>query len=303
MALSFLIQTERDNSMAKRSGLGKGLEALIPTTPQFESHARGDSNIMMVAITKIIPNPWQPRHQMNNDELESLAASIREHGIIQPLIISTHPEDDQIYILIAGERRLRAAEIAGLKEVPVILRDTTEQEKLELALIENVQRENLAPLETAKAYLQLNQEFNLSHDEIATRVGKSRVAITNNLRLLKLPPSIQNALSDEKISEGHARVLLALLSPQSQTAALQTILSQHLSVRQSEELVRRLQGEKKAAPIKENKAPEIKEIEDQLRLALGTKVTLKHGKSGGTVTLHYYSDEELNAIIERFSER
>jgi ParB family chromosome partitioning protein len=294
---------ERDNPMAKRSGLGKGLEALIPTTPQFESQNITERGMISIPISKIIANPWQPRQHMNNEELESLAASIQEHGIIQPLIISLHPDDEEIYILIAGERRLRAAEIAGLKEVPVIIRDTTEQEKLELALIENVQRENLAPLETAKAYLQLNQEFNLSHDEIAVRVGKSRVAITNTLRLLKLPPSVQNALNEEKISEGHARVLLALLNPQSQTAALQTILSQQLSVRQTEELVRRLQGEKKAAPVKVNKAPEIKEIEERLRLALGTKVTLNHGKNGGTVILHYYSDEELNAIIERFSER
>ena len=289
--------------MAKRSGLGKGLDALIPTSSSFESYPVPESQVTHVALGKIIPNPWQPRQSMVQDELESLAASIREHGVIQPLIISPHPEEPEIYILIAGERRLRASEIAGLKEVPVIIRETSEQEKLELALIENVQRENLAPLETARAYLQLNQEFNLSHDEIATRVGKSRVSITNTLRLLKLPPSVQNALSEEKISEGHARALLALLSPQAQTAALQTILSQGLSVRQTEELVRKLQGEKKPAAQKAAKAPEIKAIEEQLRTALGTKVTLSHGKSGGTITLHYYSDEELNALIDRFTEK
>jgi ParB family chromosome partitioning protein len=290
---------------AKRSGLGKGLDALIPTTTQFESSRDVESKaggIQMVALDKIIPNPWQPRLVMDSNELDSLASSIKEHGVIQPLIISVHPEEADLFILIAGERRLRASEIAGLKEVPVIVRDTTEQEKLELALIENVQRENLAPLETAKAYQQLNQDFNLSHDEIAERVGKSRVSITNTLRLLKLPPSIQNALSEEKISEGHARALLTLLNTQAQTAALQTILSQQLNVRQTEELVRKLQGEKKATKPKAEKAPEIKGIEEQLRLALGTKVTLNHGKKGGTITLHYYSDEELNALIERFSE-
>ena len=161
----------------------------------------------------------------------------------------------------------------------------------------------MAPLETARAYLQLNQEFNLSHDEIANRVGKSRVSITNTLRLLKLPPSVQNALSEEKITEGHARALLALLNPQAQTAALQTILSQNLSVRQTEELVRKLQGEKKPTQQKAAKAPELKAIEEQLRNALGTKVSLTHGKNGGTITLHYYSDEELNTLIDRFTER
>ncbi|MBI9048476.1 MAG: ParB/RepB/Spo0J family partition protein [Anaerolineaceae bacterium] len=292
--------------MAKRSGLGKGLDALIPTTPQFESSgnsANTENSIQQIALDKIIPNPWQPRQAMDSDELDSLAASIKEHGVIQPLIVSVHPDEADLYILIAGERRLRASEIANLKEVPVIIRDTTEQEKLELALIENVQRENLAPLDTAKAYQQLNQDFNLSHDEIALRVGKSRVAITNTLRLLKLPPSVQNALSEEKISEGHARTLLTLLNIQAQTAALQTILSHQLSVRQTEELVRKLHGEKKAATPKAEKKPEIKGIEEQLRIALGTKVTLNHGKKGGTITLHYYSDEELNALIERFSEQ
>ena len=291
--------------MAKRSGLGKGLDALIPTTPQFESSSdveQKESGVQMVALDKIIPNPWQPRLVMDSNDLDSLASSIKEHGVIQPLIISEHPEEADLYILIAGERRLRASEIAGLREVPVIIRDTTEQEKLELALIENVQRENLAPLETAKAYQQLNQDFNLSHDEIAERVGKSRVSITNTLRLLKLPPSIQDALSEEKISEGHARALLTLLNTQAQAAALQTILKQQLNVRQTEELVRKLQGEKKPTKVKAEKAPEIKGIEEQLRVSLGTKVTLNHGKKGGTITLHYYSDEELNALIERFSE-
>ena len=289
----------------KRPGLGKGLDALIPKIEepsyQFSTVATDGTphGVRETPINNINPNPRQPRLNFDTDELSELAASIQEHGIIQPLII-THDKDSDQYILIAGERRLMAAKQAGLRSVPTILRDSSEQERLELALIENVQRADLSPLETAGAYLQLSNEFNLSHKEIAKRVGKSRVSVTNTMRLLNLPPSVLEALSTGKISEGHARALLALPSIQAQAAALKTILDKGLNVRQTEELVRKLSGEKPVQKPKPEPNPEIKELEERLRSSLGTKVNLKHGRKGGTITIHYYSNEELDSLLQRF---
>jgi ParB family chromosome partitioning protein len=287
----------------KRPGLGKGLDALIPQAETATSQTSSESTggVMEVPIHSIAPNPRQPRENFDTTELAELTTSIQEHGILQPLII-THGELANQYTLIAGERRLMAAKQAGLETVPIILRDSSEQERLELALIENVQRTDLSPLETAHAFRQLSDEFNLSHGEIARRVGKSRVAITNTLRLLNLPPSVQEALQSEKITEGHARALLALATSQAQAAALQTVLDKGLNVRQTEDLVRRLSGEKPTQKQKAEPTPEIKEIEERLRSSLGTKVRLKHGQKGGTITIHYYSDEELDDLIQRFIE-
>ena len=279
-----------------RRGLGKGLDALIPGDFLPES----SEGAQQVSIIDIAPNPSQPRSEISDEGLEELSQSILEHGILQPLILSKSASDKQ-YTLIAGERRLRAAEIAGLESVPAIIRDVTEQERLEIALIENIQREDLKPIEAALAYQQLNEEFNLSHEEISKRVGKSRTAITNTLRLLKLPDDVQLALYSGKISEGHARTLLGLTSKKSQSAVLQTILKNSLNVRQVEELVRKLSGQKNKPQHKsETVSPELKSLEDQLRTLLGTKVSLKHGKKGGTVVIHYYSEEELEALFERF---
>ncbi|MFN2152257.1 MAG: ParB/RepB/Spo0J family partition protein [Anaerolineales bacterium] len=286
----------------KRSGLGKGLDALIPqietSTPQIP--AESYAGVREIAVNAITPNPRQPRSTFDEGELSELAASIREHGILQPLIITAGEQPGQ-FTLIAGERRLMAAKQAGLKTVPVILRDSSEQERLELALIENVQRADLSALETAEAYRQLNDEFGLSHGEIAQRVGKSRVAVTNTLRLLNLPPSVLEALREGQISEGHARALLALPTAQAQAAALQTVLEKSLNVRQTEELVRKLSGEKLAQKPKAEPIPEVKALEERLRAGLGTKVSLKHGRKGGTITIHYYSEEELEALIQRFA--
>jgi ParB family chromosome partitioning protein len=281
--------------MARR-GLGKGLDALIPGNFQLES----SGGVHQIPIIAIAPNPSQPRNEINDQGLEELAKSILEHGILQPLILSKSASDNQ-YTLITGERRLRAAEIAGLESVPAIIREVTEQERLEIALIENIQRENLTPLEAALAYQQLNDEFNLSHEDISVRVGKSRTAITNTLRLLKLSDDVQIALHSRKISEGHARALLGLPSNKSQIAVLQTILKNDLNVRQTEDLVRKFTGQKPEA-VKGKKAvsPELKSLEDQLRTLLGTKVTINHGKKGGTVIIHYYSEEELDTLIDRF---
>lgn len=278
--------------MAQKTGLGKGLEALIPGG--FTSApATADT---YAPITMIEPNPRQPRESMSEENLSELAASISEHGILQPLIV-THDPITGMYTLIAGERRLRAAKIAGLEKVPVIIRTVTDQERLELALIENVQRADLSPLETAAAYRQLAEEFNLSHEEIAVKVGKSRVSVTNSLRLLKLPLQVQEALISQTITEGHARALLGLSTEAAQLAALNTILKNELNVRQAEELVRKLTGVKPPALPEKIADPHVKEIEDRLSERLGTKVSLRYGEKGGALTIHYYSDEELESLI------
>jgi len=278
--------------MTRKGGLGKGLNALIPGDDQPVS----DGTALQIPVEKIIPNPHQPRSQMDESELQDLAASIRQHGILQPLIVTHEAGADQ-YVLIAGERRLRAAQMIGLDSVPVLIREASDMQRLELALIENVQRADLGALEKAEAYRQLSDEFGLSHEEIGTQVGKSREAITNTLRLLKLPETVRAALSAGQISEGHARALLRLNTPQAQIAALQTILRFSLNVRQVEDLVKKLLGEKPPATVKKSPAAEISELEARLRQELGTKVTLRHGKKGGTLVIHYYSDEELDALV------
>lgn len=278
----------------RKGGLGKGLDALIPG--DFSSSpVAADS---LVLTESIIPNPRQPRDSMNPDDLQDLANSIREHGIIQPLIVTHEPMSDT-YILIAGERRLQAAKLVGLEKVPVVIRTATDQERLELALIENVQRSDLSPLETAEAYRKLADEFNLSHEEISVQVGKGRVSVTNTMRLLKLPDQAKKALIEGRISEGHGRALLGLPTLQAQLNALQTILHQELNVRQTEELIRKLGGQKPPAIPAKPVDPSVKEIEERLCEKLGTRVTLKHGQKGGTVTIHYYSEEELSGLLTR----
>ena len=203
----------------KRPGLGKGLESLIPSDPSPVT--TDDKNaVFQIPVQAISPNPHQPRARFDPDKLQELAASIREHGIIQPLVITK--DDMENYTLIAGERRLKAAKMAGLENVPVILRDANDQDQLELALIENLQRSDLNPLEAAAAYHQLSENFGLSHEEIGNRVGKNRTTVTNTLRLLDLPEVIQQALRTESITTGHARALLSLPTTEAQTAALQT---------------------------------------------------------------------------------
>ena len=287
---------------AKRPGLGKGLDALIPTHPEGKILSEF-GGVLEVPLALIDTNPHQPRRGFDEEKLKELAASITEHGIIQPLVLTVQEESQEgKYALIAGERRLRAAHMAGLKTVPAVLREADSQDHLLLALIENVQRADLNPLETATAYQSLAVEFDLSHEEIGKRVGKSRAAVTNTLRLLDLPDVVQQAVRKNQISMGHARALLALPTIKAQSAALQSILTQELSVRQTEELVTRLKGNKKSKPAKKNpKSPELKSLEDDLQSALGTKVRLTRSNKGtGTITVHYYSDEEFDALMERF---
>jgi ParB family chromosome partitioning protein len=282
-----------------RKGLGKGLDALIPGGFQAES----TESTLLIPIEKIAPNPSQPRSEIDDESLGEMVLSITEHGIIQPLIL-TRDEDSDNYTLIAGERRLRAARLAGLRSVPAVVRQASEQERLELALIENIQRENLNAIEEAHAYESLQEEFGLSQDQVAERVGKSRVAVTNTLRLLKLPSSIQDALQEGLLSEGHARALLGLSTSQAQLAVMESIKKNGLNVRQTEELVRNLSGRKPESPppSKPPKSAAVKAIEDRLRSRLGTKVVLNHSGKSGTIIIHYYSEEELDHLINSLLE-
>lgn len=278
--------------MAKRTVLGRGLDALIPSGEEGQG-------VQQVPIERIVPNPLQPRSQIKPEELTELSSSIKEHGILQPLVVSYDAAQDR-YILIAGERRWLAAKQAGLTTVPVIQRQVDDRTRLELALVENLQREDLDPLEAAEAYQVLAEQFQLSHEQISERVGKSRVTITNTLRLLKLPEAVKTALREKRISEGHARALLALPTPQAQVALLQTILQNELNVRQAEELVRKYLGRKPPPSQRKEVPPEISALESQLRQALGTKVNISpRKKGGGTIVIHYYSEEELDNLLKR----
>lgn len=282
--------------MPPRSGLGKGLDALIPTG-QKTTGAEG--GVTQIPVESIQRNPRQPREKFDLEELENLAVSIREYGVIQPLIVS--PGKNGIYTLIAGERRLQAARKAGLKTVPVVIRHATDEQFLELALIENVQRADLNAIEEAEAYQHLAREFKLSHETIASRVGKSRVAVTNTLRLLDACAAVKQALVDGRITEGHARALLALNTAKAQETLLNQIINLDLSVRQTEALARKYTGQKTVHKRRSSASADVTDIERRLRSSLGTKVALKHGKKGGTVTIYYYSDEELDSLLEKLT--
>jgi ParB family chromosome partitioning protein len=282
---------------AKRRALGKGLGALIPG-------AEPVPGITEAAVKDIAVNPRQPRHEMDAEALRELADSILEHGLLQPLIVTEREPASAgggaRYQLIAGERRWRAAELAGLERVPVLVKEATPQQTLELALVENIQRADLNPLEEAGAYQQLVDEFGLTQEQVAQRVGRSRVTVTNSLRLLRLGDEIKNALLSRRISEGHARALLALADERLQLQVLQTVQKRALSVRQTEELVRRLgAGEATHRRGSHEQTPETRGLEDRFRQSLGTKVNLFRSRRGGRLVIHFFSEEELQALFER----
>jgi ParB family transcriptional regulator, chromosome partitioning protein len=289
--------------MARKGGLGKGLDALIPggipANPGGGPSSRAEGTALEVPVEQVIPNPRQPRAQMDEEELRGLSESIREHGILQPLIVS-HDSQTNRYILIAGERRLRAARLAGLETVPVIVRQSNDQQRLELALIENVQRADLSPLETAEAYHHLIEEFGMTHEEVAQRVGKSREAVTNTHRLVRLPDEVKQGLTDGLITEGHARALLGLESrPQILLEVFKTVIRNKLSVRQTEALVKDLSIHNPTRAVRKDMPVEVQEMEEQLRRYLGTRVKLRYGKDGGTLTIYYYNDEDFNDMISK----
>ncbi len=290
---------------AERRGLGRGLGALIPANLTVASApgTPGESGLLSVALDDIVPNPRQPRQGMNPAELEELAASIREHGLIQPLIVAplpAAPDGRPRYQLIAGERRWQAARLAGLARVPVVAKSVTSRELLELALVENIQRADLNALEEAAAYQQLVQEFGLTQEEVAARVGRSRVTIANAIRLLRLPDEVKNALREGRVSEGHARAILGLSDAGDQLAVLRAVEKRALSVRQTEELVRRLASATEPEAPAPRPSPQTRALEDAFRGALGTKVALARGERGrGRLVIYFYSEEELQSIYTK----
>ncbi len=276
-------------------GLGRGLEALIPLAEE-DVAAVAREGVIEAPLASITCNPHQPRVQIRDQDLVELAASIEEHGIIQPLIVTRAVDG---YQLIAGERRWRAARLAGLSTVPVVVKDVAPSEMLELALVENIQRADLNALEEAMAYRQLVEGFGLTQGQVARRVGRSRVVVSNTLRLLKAARPVQEALLAGKISEGHARALLGLERTEAQEAALKTVLKQGLNVRQTEKLVRRLLGLREEPRPERETSPETRALEAHFREALGTKVSLARSGKKGRIVIYFYSDEELDALYER----
>ena len=275
----------------RHTSLGRGLTALIPQRSQH-------SGTTDIPIERIRPNPRQPRQRMDQDELESLAASIREHGILQPILVT---ETLDGYQLVAGERRFRAGLLAGLERIPAVIRQLADRDQLELALVENLQRADLGPMEEAHAYQSLAGEFAMTHDQIAQRVGRAKSTITNTIRLLDLEASVQEALLDGRLSAGHARAIGGL--PVEQQARVATsVTAQGFSVRQTEELVRRLREPRNpTAPSRRVLDPDLERVEDELRRRLGTKVTLARSRKGGRIIIEFYSDEELGQLYDRLT--
>ena len=292
---------------AKRSALGKGIDSMIPGAEKTTKTTTGrkttkveeepKEGILMMDINKVEPNKDQPRKQFNADRLQELAESIKQHGIVEPLVVVKR---DKFYEIVAGERRWRAAKSAGIKEVPVVIKEYTDQQIVEIALIENIQREDLNPIEEARAYEQLIKEYSLKQDEVAEKVSKSRTAITNSLRLLNLDTRVQDMLIDECISSGHARALLAIEDGEEQYELAMQIFDNKLSVRETEKLVKRIKNkgtDKK--PKEELRNTEIYSgIEEKLKLHMDTKVTInRKNNTKGKIEIEYYSEDELDRIV------
>ena len=290
----------------KRSGLGKGLDSLIPdnksskmvkkTVEAPKTPENGSGQIMM-KINEVEPNREQPRKNFEEDALLELADSIKQFGVLQPLIVQKKKD---YYEIIAGERRWRAAKLAGVKEIPVIIKEYTDQEIVEISLIENIQRENLNPIEEAMAFKKLLTEFHLKQDEVAERVSKSRTAVTNSMRLLKLSDKVQQMIVDDMISTGHARALLAIDDPEQQYILANKIFDEKLSVRETEKLVKDIKNPKKEKPKKEIQNSFVYEnLEERMKSVIGTKVHVNHKPNGkGKIEIEYYSDSELERIFE-----
>ena len=271
--------------MAKTFGLGRGLDALIP-------RAAPASDVPEIPLDRIARNPHQPRNRFDEAETAELAASIELHGVLQPIVVRATADGG--YELIAGERRLRAARIAGLTHIPAVVRESADGEQLELALVENLQRQDLNAIEEAAAYRELIDRFALSHEDVARKVGKSRVTISNALRLLYLTAETRDAIADGRISEGHGRALAALTVPELQRAALLIVIERHLSVRQTEELVRRKRDS--ATPRRSPLSGDLADLEAQLRGLLATRVGIVRTRRGGRLVIDFYSDEELDRL-------
>ncbi len=283
-------------------GLGKGLDSLIPDRVGTEPNEKKDE--VMVSINKVEPNREQPRKNFNEDALLELAESIKQFGVLQPLLVQ---DKESYYEIVAGERRWRAAKLAGIKEIPVIIKNLTPQEMVEISLIENIQREDLNPIEEAIAYKRLLIEFNLKQDEVAERVSKSRTAVTNSMRLLKLDEKVQQMVIDEMLTTGHARALLAIEDQEMQYSVAQKIFDEKLSVRETEKLVKKLLKEKKEEKEKEkdnnDEAKRLEviyhDLEEKMKQILGTKVSIhSKNKKKGKIEIEYYDGEQLEHLFE-----
>jgi ParB family transcriptional regulator, chromosome partitioning protein len=273
------------------TALGRGLSSLIP------QRASTSAGVVEVPVARIAPNPYQPRRRIDDETIEELAASIREHGVLQPVLVT---ETLDGYQLVAGERRVRAARLAGLERIPALVRQLADRDQLEVALVENVQRADLDPIDEALAYRQLIDEFGLTQEGVAQRVGKARATVANTLRLLELHRDVQGAIADGRITEGHGRALGGL-PVDGQAHVLGTVVDQALSVRQTEELVRRLREPRlaRATTPEARLDPDLERLEEDLRERLGTKVSLSRSRNGGRIVIEYYSDEELGRLYER----
>ena len=284
----------------KKSSLGTGLSSLIPEKARREggaaaASANKENEVLRISVDSVVPNPNQPRYYFDGDNLKDLAESIREHGVVQPIIVTRIAEGK--YELIAGERRLRASKLIGNKEIPAIVRSAGGQEKLELAIIENVQRHDLNPIEEAKAYKRLREEFRLTQEEIAKKLGKGRVAIANTMRLLDLPVEIQRGLIENKISAGHARAILGLDNPEKQRALYELILKGNLTVRDAENKVREITAPSHTRRISARAAdPEIQDLENRLQQNLGTKMQIKKKGAAGKIMIDFFTEEEFEKI-------
>ncbi|HNR04392.1 MAG TPA: ParB/RepB/Spo0J family partition protein [Bacillota bacterium] len=276
--------------MISRRGLGKGLGALIP-----EGEESDRNSIVEIKITDIEANDKQPRKAFNDATLADLSESIKEHGVVQPIIVRKQGNGYQI---VAGERRWRAARLAGKKTIPAIIKECSNLEVMELALIENLQREDLNSIEEAMAYKSLIEEYNMTQEEISKKIGKSRPAIGNSLRLLQLPQEIKNMIAEGKISQGHARALLSISGEKKQLDMAEKIIAQQLNVRQIEKLAKDTKQKKKKEVLPDAYRIEINQLEERLRAVLGTKVTIHHRKNRGSIEIEYYSDEEFDRIFE-----
>lgn len=303
---------------AKKSGLGRGLDALFPektvqskhqeikklnniTESQVSREKEGKNNgVMMVKISKVEPNREQPRKKFDEDSLLELSESVKQYGVLQPLLVS---DKKDYYEIIAGERRWRAAKLAGIKEIPIIIREFSNQETVEISLIENIQREDLNPVEEAMAYKRLIDEFHLKQDEIAERVSKSRTAVTNSLRLLKLDPRVQNMVIEEMITAGHARAILGISDPDTQEMVASKVFDHKLSVRETEELVRKILNPSKKKEKVSNTAEDAvyESLEEKMKGITGTRVFIRRKKNNkGKIEIEYYSRDDLERIIDLF---
>ena len=295
---------------AKKGGLGKGLDSLMPNKVNTRQLNQGISQdpaekepVKQVKLSLVEPNRDQPRKKFSEESLAELADSIRQYGIIQPLIVQ---DKNGYYEIIAGERRWRAAKLAGLKEIPIIIRDISQQEVMEISLIENIQRENLNPIEEALAYKRLLEEFNLKQEEVAKRVSKSRTAVTNSMRLLKLTEDVQQMVIDEKLTMGHARCLIAIEDPDLQKQIALQVIDKNLSVRDTEKLMKKLQKQKESAEEEQKKTAEdsvltavYEHIAEQMKTILGTKVEIRRkDKEKGKIEIEYYSQDELDRLLQ-----